>query len=128
LENDKDAYLSEYGAFTVSVKIWIVPKALLVLSHELGHVKYQIPNLASYMNYHKKCYKEVSNYIGHNADDPSGNTAIETEKLFRKEHAYFLRNTNEKIQNPVIMLTKIRKSMSPKHYAVANTWKPTVTM
>jgi hypothetical protein len=128
LENDKDAYLSEYGAFTVSVKIWIVAKALLVLSHELGHVKYQIPNLASYMNYHKKCYKEVSNYIGHNADDPSGNTAIETEKLFRKEHAYFLRNTNEKIQNPVIMLTKIRKSMSPKHYAVANTWKPTVTM
>ncbi len=67
VENDKDAYLSEYGAFTVSIKIWIVPKALLVLSHELGHVKYQIPNLASYMNFHKKCYKdEVSNYIGHN--------------------------------------------------------------
>ena len=129
MENDKDAYLSEYGEFTVSVKIWIVSKALLVLSHELGHVKYQIPNLASYMNFHKKCYKdERSNYIGHNPHDPSGKTAVQTEKLFRKEYAYFLKNTNEKIQNPVILLTKIRKSMSPKHYAVVSTWRPTVTM
>ena len=129
VEDDKDAYLSEYGAFTVSIKIWIVPKALQVLSHELGHVKYQIPNLASYMTFHKKCYQdEVSNCIGHNPADPSGKTAVEAEKSFRKEYAYFLRNTNEKIQNPVILLTKIRKSMSPKHYAVVNTWRPTVTM
>jgi len=96
VENDQDAYLSEYGAFTASITIWIVPKALLVLSHELGHVKYQIPNLASYMNFHKKCYKgEVSNFIGHNGDDPSGKTAVQTEKLFRKEYFYFLRNTDE---------------------------------
>jgi len=129
VENDKDAYLSEYGEFTVSVKIWIVSKALLVLSHELGHVKYQIPNLASYMDFHKKCYKgELSNYIGHNPHDPSGKTAIETEKLFTKEYVYFLKNTTEKIQNPVALLTKIRKSMSPKHYALVNTWRPTVTM
>jgi hypothetical protein len=129
VKNDKDAYLSEYGAFTVSVKIWIVPKALMVLSHELGHVKYQVPNLASYMNFHKEHYNgELSNYIGHNAYDPSGKTAVQSEKLFRKEYAYFLKNTNEKIQNPVVLLTKIRKSMSPKHYAVVNTWRPTVTL
>jgi hypothetical protein len=129
VESDKDAYLSEYGALTVSVKIWIVSKALLVLSHELGHVKYQIPNLASYMDFHKKCYKgESSNYIGHNVHDPSGKTAIEAERLFRKEYDYFLKNTNEKIQNPVVLLTKIRKSMSPKHYALVSTWRPTVTM
>ena len=129
VKNDQDAYLSEYGELTVSVKIWIVSKALLVLSHELGHVKYQIPNLASYMNFHKKCYKDGgSNYIGHNPHDPSGKTAVQAEKLFRKEYAYFLKNTNEKIQNPVILLTKIRKSMSPKHYAAVSTWKPTVTM
>lgn len=129
VKNDQDAYLSEYGEFTVSVKIWIVPRALLVLSHELGHVKYQIPNLASYMNFHKKNYKdEVSNYIGHNHDDPSGKTAVQAEKLFRKEFAYYLKNTDEKIQNPVILLTKIRKSMNPKHYAVVSTWRPTVSM
>ncbi len=129
MENDQDAYLSEYGAFTVSIKIWIVPKALQVLSHELGHVKYQIPNLASYMTFHKKCYQdESSNCIGHHPGDPSGKTAVEAEKLFRKEYTYLLRNTDEKIQNPVILLTKIRKSMSPKHYAVVNTWRPPVTM
>ena len=129
MENDQDAYLSEYGAFTASIKIWIVPKALQVLSHELGHVKYQIPNLASYMTFYKKCYaEEVSNCIGHNPSDPSGKIAVESEKSFRKEYAYFLRSTDEKIQNPVILLTKIRKSMSPKHYAVVNTRRPTVTL
>ena len=129
VENDKDAYRSEYGELTVSIKIWIVPKALLVLSHELGHVKYQIPNLASYMDFHKKCYNgELSNYIGHNPHDPSGKTAVQTEKLFQKEYFFFLKNTSEKIQSPVILLTKIRKSMSPKYYAAVSPWKPTVTM
>jgi hypothetical protein len=129
VKNDQDGYLSEYGEFTVSIKIWIVPKALLVLSHELGHVKYQIPNLASYMNFHKKWYKDKgANCIGHNPDDPSGKTAVQTEKLFRKEYSYFLRNTTEKIQNPVILLTKIRKSMNPKQYALANTRRPTMTL
>jgi hypothetical protein len=129
MPSDKDAYLSEYGELTVSVKIWIVSKALLVLSHELGHVKYQIPNLASYMDFHKTAYKgELSNYIGHHYDDPSGKTAVEAEKSFKKEYDYFLKNTNEKIQSPVVLLVRIRKSMSPKHYAVVSTWRPTVTM
>jgi len=102
---------------------------LQVLSHELGHVKYQIPNLATYMTFYKKCYQDQeSNCIGHNPADPSGKTAVEAEKSFRKGYAYFLRNTDERIQNPVILLTKIRKSMSPKHYAVVNTRRPTVTM
>jgi hypothetical protein len=129
LRDDQDAYLSEYGPFTVSIKIWIVPKALQVLSHELGHVKYQIPNLAGYMNYYKKYYRdEGSNCFGHNPNDPSGKTAVQTEKIFRNEFAYFLKNTNEKIQNPVILLTKIRKSMSTKQYAVVRSGRPTVTM
>ena len=129
VKNDKDAYLSEYGELTVSIKIWIVPKALQVLSHELGHVKYQIPNLASYIEFYKKCYKgELSNYIGHSPQDPSGKTAVQAEKFFKKEYVYFIKNTSEKIQSPVILLTKIRKSMSPKHYAAVRQWKPTVTM
>ena len=129
VENDKDAYLSEYGAFTVSVKIWIVPTALKVLSHELGHVKYQVPHLASYIDYHKKNYTDaLSNYIGHNADDPSGTMAIQSEKFFRREYVYFLKTGGGKIQNPLVLLTKIRKSMSPKHYAVATIWRSTVTL
>jgi hypothetical protein len=45
---DPDMYKSEYGNGTVSVKVWIVSKALLVLAHEFGHIKYQVPNLANY--------------------------------------------------------------------------------
>lgn len=129
LQNDKEAYLSEYGPFTVSVKIWIVSNALIVLSHELGHVKYQVPNLASYIAFHRAHYNdEQSNYIGHYADDPSGKTAKQSEKSFRKSFDNYLKANNGKMQNPIILLSKIRKSMSPKHYAVVNTSRPTVTM
>src|SRR5687768_3038737 len=80
--SDHDAYVSEYGENTVSVKIWTVSKALLVLSHELGHVKYQVPNLASYLEFHRTNYLAVTtefDIIGHQADDPSGMTAREYE-------------------------------------------------
>ena len=43
----------------VSVKIWAVNKALFVLAHELGHVKYQVPHLASYINEYKKYYSII---------------------------------------------------------------------
>ncbi len=114
-ENDHDAYQSEYGELTVSVKIWIVNQALLVLSHELGHVKYQVPHLASYVEYHKKHYKAIvssDSYIGHRADDPSGNNAAQYEKRFRKEYANYLKVTDEKIQSPVALMDKIRKQMN----------------
>lgn len=115
VENDKDAYRSEYGEFTVSVKIWTVTDALLVLSHELGHVKYQVPNLASYVEFHKDRYNrsmEHPNYIGHDPGDLSGKSAIQYEKIFKKEYAYFLKMTNERIQNPLVLIGKIRKSLS----------------
>ncbi len=78
VKNDPDGYLSEYGDHTVSVKIWIVNNALLVLAHELGHVKYQVPHLAHYFEFYKKNYFGImndSNHIGHNPSDPSGKSA-----------------------------------------------------
>ena len=63
VENDQDGYLSEYGELTVSVKIWIVNNALLVLAHELGHVKYQVPNLANYFEYYRKNYFSIMNEL-----------------------------------------------------------------
>ena len=112
--NDQDGHRSEYGEHTVSVKIWIVNNALLVLAHELGHVKYQVPNLASYFEYHKKNYSSTmneSNDIGHNPHDPSGKSATQYEKLFRREYAYFLK-ANEKIENPTALVEKIKKNLS----------------
>lgn len=114
VENDRDAYLSEYGSLSVSVKIWIVHTALLVLSHEFGHVKYQVPNLSSYFEYYKKNYFGVMNNIndlGHNPNDPSGKSANRYEKLFRRDYAYFLK-ANQKIENPVALVEKLKRNLS----------------
>jgi len=114
VENDEHAYLSEYGELTVSVKIWIVNNSLLVLAHELGHVKYQVPYLAHYFKYYKKNYfgmRNEPNNIGHNPNDPSGKSANLYEKLFRREYAHFSRS-NEKIESPIALVEKIKKNLS----------------
>ena len=113
-EADADVYCSDYGEHAVSVKIWIVSKALLVLSHELGHVKYQVPNLASYLEYYKKHYSpNVDQYdiLGHNADDPSGKSANQFVRRFRKEYSNFLKMASEKVQDPLAILNEIRKNI-----------------
>jgi hypothetical protein len=116
---DKDTYCSEYGGLTVSIKIWTVNKALLVLSHELGHVKYQVPHLASYMEYYKEHYyttMDHSNNMGHDASDRSGDSAKKYEQIFRKEYASFLKVKNGKIQSPVVLMKEIRKNVGNNKY------------
>jgi len=127
MENDQDAYLSEYGPFTVSVKIWIVANALLVLSHELGHVKHQVPNLASYVKFHRDHYKnnEQSTYIGHNSGDASGKSANQFAQIFKKDYASFLKTKQEKIPNPSALLAKIRKNLNNRNSMPSNFGKPT---
>jgi hypothetical protein len=130
MENDKDAYVSEYGPFTVSIKIWVVSRALLVLSHEFGHVKYQVPNLASYMEFHKMCYKDTRmlTFIGHSPNDPSGKSANHFGSIFRQTYAKFLETQNEKPQSPAVLLTKIRKSLGNKYYTLVMKSRPIVNM
>jgi len=114
-ETDSVAYCSEYGEYAVSVKIWIVNRALVVLSHELGHVKYQVPNLASYLEYYKEHYSpNVDGYdiLGHKPDDPSGKSAIQFERRFRKEYANFLKIGSEKIEDPLAIMDAIRKNIN----------------
>ena len=109
--SDQDTYKSEFGEFTVSVKVWIVPRALLVLAHELGHVKYQVPHLASYFVYHKNRYHDTStlNSIGHDMDDPSGKSAVAFGKSFLKIYADFLKISNVRVQNPSVILARLKK-------------------
>jgi hypothetical protein len=113
--DDKDAYKSEYGKFTVSVEVWVVRRALLVLAHELGHVKYQVPNLASYCDFYKANYDNplTKNY-GHSFDDPSGKWATEFGKTFQRKYAEFLRISIDKIKNPLDVLVKLKKNWA-KH-------------
>ena len=117
---DQDTYVSEFGEFSVSVKVWIVPRALLVLAHELGHVKYQVPNLASYLVYHKNRYHNTStpNSIGHDGDDPSGKSAIEFGKSFLKIYADFLKLSNVRVQNPIGDLGQTQKRLEQEYIGV----------
>jgi hypothetical protein len=108
---DEDMSISEFGESTVSVKVWIVSRALLVLAHELGHVKYQVPNLASYFVYHKEHYYNTPtpNSIGHNTEDPSGQSANAFGKNFMKVYADFLKLSNVRVQNPLVILARLKK-------------------
>jgi hypothetical protein len=129
-EDDKDAYQSEYGKFTVSVKVWIVRRALLVLAHELGHIKYQVPNLASYFEFHKKHYTHMSarTSMGHDIDDPSGKWATQFAKAFQKSYVDFLKISMEKVQNPLDVLVRLKKNWSKNALLLYKIIRPTQQM
>ena len=125
--DDKDAYQSEYGKFTVSVKVWIVRRALLVLAHELGHVKYQVPNLASYFEFHKTHYTNMParTSMGHDIDDPSGKWATQFGKTFQKKYIDFLKISMEKVQNPLDVLVRLKKNWSKNALLLYKMTRPT---
>ena len=112
---DANIYLSEYGESSVSVKVCTVSQALLVLAHELGHVKYIVPNLANYKAYHIMRYPPCStqsNHVGHDADDQSGKSAVVFEKRFKA--SYFMRYSKNEIvrtDSPRVLVNKIRREI-----------------
>ena len=113
--HNANTYLSEFGERSVSVKVWAVSQALLVLSHEFGHVQYIVPNLATYKCYHVKHYRPnvtESNHIGHNSDDPSGNCAHAFEKRFRASYsAWYSRKNRGEVDSPAVLFNKIRREI-----------------
>jgi hypothetical protein len=118
---DEDACHSEYGKQTVVVKVWVFDKALFVLSHELGHVDYQVPNLAAYTEYYKKVYPlflTESSYIGHECNDSSGKNAKVFETMFKKDYMNFLksRGRNEAPGSPLALIQQIRKRVELQLY------------
>lgn len=98
-------YTSEYGDHSVSVMV-IYPsafKALKILVHELGHVRYQVPHLASYSAYHRRVYQSPSfkgKAIGHLSTDPSHQSVTETMSFFYKSWKQYYRERKK--------LTRIR--------------------
>ena len=109
-EDDHDASYSEYGDRTVSIRIWIMDNALTILSHELGHVKYQVPHLENYTTYYEKTYGTSNNqaYLGHNPSDPSGKCAAQFEKAFSKNYQNNFRMKGSKFISPFALLGLIR--------------------
>ena len=113
-DDDDDACFSEYGKHSVSIKIWICSKALLVLSHELGHVNYQVPNFETYLKYYKTEYSPVftnSNCVGHSPADRSGRNATTFEKEFKKDYVNNLKfgKGNARLESPLVLMEEIRR-------------------
>ena len=74
---DKDLSVSEFGTQTASIEVWVGCNALMLLSHELGHVIYIVPNLATYVAFYNHAYWQVEDisYVGHKHQDSSGKSA-----------------------------------------------------
>lgn len=113
--HDRDATSSEYGENTVSVKVWLVSDALRVLAHELGHVKYMVPNLSEYMVYYSEHYVGRINQfsvVGHDVTDLSGRSASAYVELFQQDYKCFQRaNQGYAIENALVIREKIRRDI-----------------
>ncbi|MEX2231353.1 MAG: hypothetical protein WD824_04295 [Cyclobacteriaceae bacterium] len=112
-ENDLNSCDSEYGKNSVSVKVWILHKALRVLSHEFGHVQYSIPNLRSYAEFYEKKYKMglADPILGHRHDDPSGKHALLFEERFRDYYMRYLKGDSESIVSPLVLINPIKRNV-----------------
>lgn len=110
---DEDAHLSEYGENSVSTKIWIGSNALLLLYHELGHIKYVVPNLAKYCKaYTKPCREnEIDQaYIGHSPGDPSGFFANRFENKLRVDHVRYRKQYGKRMEPVLAILQRVRRN------------------
>lgn len=99
-KTDVDGYYSVYGDHTVSVKVTIGSQSLRLLAHEFGHIRYQVPHLAQYMEYYKKQYnhsKFKATIMGHKTKDPSGNQAYLNAKRFNKLYHNYIKRS--RVQN-----------------------------
>lgn len=92
---DKNAYYSEYGFNTVSVKVSIERKSLWFLAHEFGHISYLVPNLAIYFKRYLNHYKKAMHKMGHGPHDPSGQMAVKYEVRFRNCYNTFFKSTKD---------------------------------
>lgn len=111
---DRDVCFSEYGKQTVSVKIWIFSQALFALSHELGHVSYQVPNHASYVKYYKLMYlpfSTESNHLGHAGTDRSGQSALAFEKKFKRDYFDYLKFNGAPFESPQALVEDIKRKV-----------------
>lgn len=113
-EKDKHAYVSEYGKGTVSIVIAAVNNCLQLLAHELGHVKYQVLNVAQYAVFYAKNYPASisrGTIIGHNDHDASGKSAGAYTRRFRENYLTFLKQGNKKPNSYISLLQGIKNEV-----------------
>ena len=114
---DADASVSIYGDFSVTINIWRTDNALILLCHELGHVRYIVPNLAEYCKFYNRNYINPHfdlNLIGHHYKDLSGKSAKQFEKRFLNDRSAWRKqsaNTQEPFHTLAVRIRRlIRKT------------------
>lgn len=110
---DEDASYSEYGIHSVSVNVCIGHDALVLLSHELGHISYVVPNLAPYVSFYNKYYKKELfdfSYVGHSHADQSGRMALFFEQRFRADLAYYLITGGMRFESVASLIDRIKRN------------------
>jgi hypothetical protein len=112
MPEDEDANVSHYGIYSVSVDISIASKALFFLSHELGHIKYVVPNLAEYSKFYSWRYNSTSDnrYMGHSINDLSGQQSQIFERRFLEEQRMYFKHGGKQPMSLFPLLTRIRKN------------------
>jgi hypothetical protein len=111
---DEDANHSEYGDYSVAVDIWFSNNALFLLSHELGHIKYIVPNLATYCKFYNHHYYKQRvnlNQIGHLRFDPSGKCAKTFERRLVEDEKTYVKNVGKRPEDFFSLMARIRKTM-----------------
>lgn len=99
---DENICFSEYGIRSVLIIIYSETNPLLVLAHELGHVRYQVPHLASYFEYFKETYNGQfyePYFIGHYPTDSSGISAKRVERRFVQYFNIYLKHLKSKVKD-----------------------------
>jgi hypothetical protein len=107
--------VSEYGRNSVSVLVCLNKIALKVLAHELGHVKFIVPNLNRYLNYCSKRYQYHEPNIvqfNHQASDMGSRTVIEYERRFKLANVKYRHSSKSVMFAPKKRLKEIRNSNS----------------
>jgi len=110
---DKDLSVSEFGDQSASIEVWVDCNALMFLSHELGHVIYIIPNLATYVDFYNYAYSRTTNisYVGHKHQDPSGKSADSFVKQLHSDWKEYRRLSGIKLESPLSRLATIKKDL-----------------
>ena len=112
MKDDEDANVSHYGPFSVSVDIVMVHNALFLLSHELGHIKHIVPNLAEYSKFYNWRYSNLKTHdsMGHSPNDLSGKESHIFERRFIEEQKTYYNHGGKKPMSLFPLLTQIRKN------------------
>jgi hypothetical protein len=104
-------YVSEYGERSVSVTVWNVANALIVLAHEFGHVTYQVPNLISYYSFYRANYIARvcdPSFLGHHTIDPSGKNAYQSERKFRTLYYEYVKDGHQPVDPSQLLLASLK--------------------